>query len=117
MTWEKITFEVGIDEKVISGMAEEFYTRVMVVLHGNQGGGPIWTKPGAQTFSKHVLSKRTSHAKEPPRPLPFFDQPGDRAGNMLDNSMREIEHVFNDAMAAVAAAMSNGFLAQFIHVG
>lgn len=117
MSWEKISFEVGIDESVISGMAEEFYTRVMVVLHGNQGGGPIWTKPGMQTFSKHVLSKRESRAREPARPLPFFDQPGDRAGAMLDNAMKEIEHVFNDAIAAVAAAISDGFLARFIHVG
>ena len=117
MSLDKITYEVGIDESLISGLAENFYVTVMVVLHGNTQNGGIWTKPGQMTFTKNILAKRPSPAEGEPKRLQFFDQFGDRSGFILDNSMKQIEAIFKDAMASVAAAINSGFLAPFIHVG
>ena len=90
--------------------------RVMVVLHGNQGGGSIWTKPGASTFAKGVHGPRLSPATKLV-PLPFFDQPGDRAQAIIDNAMNLIEPVFDACLANINAAISGDFFAQFLHIG
>lgn len=117
MSVDMMMYEVGIDENKISGMAEAFYTRVMVVLHGNQGGGPIWTKPGMETFSKGIVTKRTSKTHEPAKALPFFDQPDDRAGAMLENSLKKIQSIFDQCVANIQKEISGNFLSKFLHVG
>jgi len=77
--------EVGIDEGAIAG-GEQGYVRVMVALHGNLAGGPIFTKPGQSTWKKHVAGKGPSGATVE-YALPFFEQ-----SDHSDVMMKAFEH-------------------------
>jgi len=62
ITDEMIILEAGIDLDALKG-SEPIFVRVSVVLHGNQAGGPLKSKPGQDTWTKHVGYKRLSPAK------------------------------------------------------
>ena len=62
VTADEIILEAGIDLAALTGR-EPVFVRVSVVLHGNQTSGKLFTKPGQQTWRKHVSWKATSTAK------------------------------------------------------
>lgn len=91
VTDDTAEIEVGIDEGAIAG-GEQGYVRVMVVLHGNLAGGPIFTKPGQSTWKKHVTGRGPSSATVE-YALPFFEQP-DRSEVMMKSFEHDIaKHV------------------------
>lgn len=51
-----LTLEIGVDEDFARSVSSQFYIRTMVAIHGNLmlGGGRIYTKPGQDTWKKHV---------------------------------------------------------------
>ena len=120
-TNEIVEYDVGIKEEDLSGMTENFFIAVMVVLHGNQTHGPIWTKPGSPTYGKNVTGPRIytmRNGKYPKlRALPFFDQKNDAAKPIIANAMQQIEPILNDCIRAIGDAISGGFFMQFIHAG
>ena len=62
ITAEKITLEAGIDLDKLKSK-EPVFVRVSVVLHGNLKSGPLRTKPGEDTWNKHVRYKSESGAQ------------------------------------------------------
>lgn len=70
ITKNRINLNVGIDTDELKAGREDVYVRVSVVLHGNINGSrtwrdaaKLWTKPGQDTYKKHVLNKGPSTAK------------------------------------------------------
>lgn len=116
-SFQRVVFDAGITDEAMGAIAaEDFFVRVMVVLHGNQAHGPIWTKPGGSTFAKGVVGPRESPAKEL-KPLPFFDQPGDRVRAIIDSAIKLITPIFDACVASIHEQISGDFLTQFLHIG
>lgn len=104
--YERVIVESGIDETMLSNLANDFRVRVLVVLHGNMASGPIVTKPGQQTFAKGVKGPRLSpltgkRGYDGPNPrvkhLDFFEQDYDMTDGAIQNIEKEIEPIFKDA--------------------
>ena len=113
---DHITIEAGFDEAMAASMAKDFYVRVMVVIHGNQAGGPLTSKPGMHTFKKNVVGYGLSTA-ETLYPLPpKFNQP-DISAPLRDNVMKEIEKYFEVMMIKICESLSGDFFSQFITGG
>ena len=85
-----LELEVGVDENFGDERAK---IRTLVVLYGNVTNGPMMTKPGQQTWRKHVSYRGESPARSAYR-LPHFEQT-DVSGKLLENSMKEIEKHVN----------------------
>ena len=116
VTDEHIKIRGGIDEDELKGAAEEVYVRVMVVLHGNQANPGDWTtKPGEDTFGKHVVAKGPSLARSK-HPLPESWRQFDVSGGIIDNTMKEVEKYFSDMISAIKGALNGSFYAQFVTV-
>ena len=81
-----IELEVGVDEE--SG-DERARIRTVVVLHGNLNSGPLFTKPGKQTWRKHVAYRDLSKA----RTVYHLDNlmQLDISGKLLENAMKDVE--------------------------
>ena len=80
--------EVGIDEGAISDDIARI--RTIVVLHGNLHSGPLRTKPGEDTWDKHISSQSESGAAT------IYLLPGgmwqhERTDKILDAYDKEIE--------------------------
>ena len=87
ITDDHILLEVGI---MTQDLPEDAFVRVAVVLHGNQGGGVLTTKPGQMTWSKHVISKRPSTAKSVYNLPDEFNQ-----GEALEDIVKNIDENIN----------------------
>ena len=117
-TDELIKLSVGIDEESLRSMSLELYVRVMVVLHGNQANGHIWTKPGQPTFKKHVVGptvNRTGNAEDA-YPIPQFDWPVDVSEYIVENSLKRIESVIREALDMIYDACNSAFFESFVTV-
>lgn len=111
---DHLTYEVGFDESLAASMAKDFYVRVMVVIHGNQGGGHIKSKPGLSTWKKHVIGYGPSNAKEE-YDIPQFDQE-DVADGIRDNVIKNIESHFETMLIKLCIALDGPFFEGFITV-
>lgn len=116
VTQDHIKIEAGFDEAMAAGMAKDFYVRVMVVIHGNQGGGTLTSKPGRSTFKKNVVGYGPSTAKTVYNLPSWFNQP-DIAGVLRDNVLKEIEKYFEVMLIKIDMALTGDFFAQFITGG
>ncbi len=112
---DHINIEAGFDEAMAHGMATDFYVRVMVVVYGNQAGGPITSKPGMATFKKHVTGPSPSTAKTK-YDIPQFNQ-YDASDGILENTMKEIERYFDVMIAKLNDVLSAEFFAGFLTGG
>ena len=56
----EVELVVGIDEDSLGGFTDQVFVRTMVVLHGNVASGPLMTKPGQMTWTKHARSMHLS---------------------------------------------------------
>ena len=86
ITSQMIELEVGVDENISDERAR---IRTIVVLHGNLHNSPFVTKPGEQTWRKHVSYRARSNAKS--IYVLYNLMQFDIAGRLLENSMNEIE--------------------------
>lgn len=107
-----IELEVGVDEDEGDERAK---IRTVVVLHGNLNSGPLFTKPGNQTWKKHVAYRSTSTAKH----VYHLDNlmQLDVSGKLLDNSMKEIEKHFKQFLDNIAKMINMIDFSQFITGG
>lgn len=115
--YEKIIYESGISPEALAACAFDMKVRVLTVLTGNQHGGKLYSKPGQQTFKKHVRGPSQSEAKEV-YPLPEgFNQPFDITQNLIDNVERRIEHIWTYAQQWIIDEISSSaFWDQFISI-
>ena len=112
---DHITIEAGFDEAMARSMATDFYVRTMVVIYGNQAGGPIWTKPGVSTWKKNVTNYGESRAKTRYQ-LYRFNQ-FDFHDKMVENVMKQIEKYFKDMLDKLCDSLTGDFFGQFITGG
>ena len=112
---DHITIEAGFDEAMARAMAIDFYVRTMVVIHGNQAGGPIHTKPGHSTWKKNVVGYGPSGAKTEYK-LPQFDQ-SDASDGILENVMKDMEKYFTVLLIRLNEMLDGEFYGQFITGG
>ena len=109
---DSITIGVGVDEinSRARSAADQFYVRAMVVIYGNQGSGPLWTKPGKQTFGKEVFGYSVHvPADHEAHPLPDGFNQGSVEKYIQQNSMKEIEKYFKDMLVAIDTRCSAAF--------
>ena len=115
ITNEFIEAKVGFDESYARGLAVDFYVRTMVVMFGNQAGGPITTKPGQSTWKKHVTNYSESTAKTE-YAIPQFDQPG-FANKILENTIKQIEKYMKDMLRSMSQVFNGSFYGAFLRGG
>ena len=113
---DHITIEAGFDEEMARSMAKDFFVRVMVVIHGNQGGGRLTSKPGMSTFKKHVIGYGPSTAKTK-YDLPEEFNQMDVSRGIRDNVMKDIEKYFDVMIAKISDALTPDFFSMFITGG
>ena len=111
---DHITIEAGFDEAMAASMAKDFYVRTMVVIHGNQAGGPIHTKPGQSTWKKHVIGYGMSGAKSV-YDIPQFNQ-NDVSKKIVDNTMKEVKKYFKEMLDALCKIIP-GIIASYFGGG
>lgn len=105
----EITLEAGIDLSSIGN--DSIRVRVAVVLHGNQAGGTLMTKPGQATWRKDVKYQAMSKAASV-YPLPAGFNQSDAEDDIVEYISKNIEedlgkHVddYLDNVARAAKAM------------
>lgn len=113
---DHITIDAGFDESMAQSMARDFYVRTMVVIHGNQAGGKLTSKPNMSTFKKHVRGYGPSTAKT------VFDLPDgfnqeDASDGIRGNVMKDIEKYFEVMIIKINVALTGDFFGQFITGG
>ena len=113
---DHITIEAGFDEDMARSMARDFYVRVMVVIHGNQAGGKLYSKPGMYTFKKHVIGYGPSTAKTRYKLPKGFNQV-DVSKGIRNNVMKEIEKYFEVMMIKLCGSLTGEFFGRFITGG
>lgn len=115
-----IEIGVGVSEATsrARSAADQFYVRAMVVIYGNQGGGPLREKPGQATYKKEVFGygipdpdTRTGKML----PAGFNQGPVDKY--IHDNSMKDIQKHFEDMILNISERCSAEFFGQFITGG
>lgn len=118
ITDDEICLEVGIDTALLK-RSENVYVRVMVVLHGNQADGPLMTKPGQATWSKHVLVKRLSSSiTAHPLPGEFnqYDKETDIVSKVESNISKQTTKYLNAYVRNVKAALDSIDWSAFVKV-
>lgn len=102
VTVESIEMVFGVDLASVSGDA---LNRIMVALYGNQGGGPIQSKPGADVYGHDMAGKHKSTAKSK-YPIPQFDHPQSyNADAMWKNVFDLTKTMFFDAISSAWASV------------
>ena len=112
ITNSMIELEVGVDENISDERAR---IRTIVVLHGNLHDSPFVTKPGEQTWRKHVAYRAKSNAKSVY--VLYNLMQFDVAGKLLENSMNEIEKYTKVFMDNVQRAIDLIDFSEYIIVG
>lgn len=77
----------------MQGAEEAIFVRTMVVIHGNQAGGKLTSKPGQDTYGKHVVAKGPSSAQTV-YDLPDSWNMGDVTKGIIENTMKEVHKYF-----------------------
>lgn len=113
---DHITIDAGFDESMAQSMARDFYVRTMVVIHGNQAGGKLTSKPNMSTFKKHVRGYGPSTAKTV-YDLPKDFNQEDASKGIRGNVMKEIEKYFEVMIIKINAALTGDFFGLFITGG
>lgn len=116
VTRDHITIEAGFDEAMASGMAKDFYVRVMVVIYGNQANGKLMSKPGRSTFKKYVTNYGPSTAKTL-YPLPDGFNQIDASQGIRENVLKDIEKYFEVMLIKIDSSLDGNFFSQFITGG
>lgn len=107
-----IELEVGVDENIGEERAR---IRTIVVLHGNLHNSPFVTKPGENTWRKHVAYRAKSNAKSVY--VLYNLMQFDVSKNLLENSMKEIEKYTKDFLDNVQRAINLIDFSEYIIVG
>lgn len=112
VTDDHISIYGGIDEAALKGADEAVFVRTMVVLHGNQAGGKLTTKPGQETYGKHVVAKGESTAATK-YSLPESWNMYDVTSGIMKNMYLEVQKYFKAMLAEISAgvpAIISGYL-------
>lgn len=130
VTDESVELVVGIDESGLGDFSDRNFVATMVVLHGNVTSGPLMTKPGQMTWTKHVrqyrLSPPTNEDGTPRKPkmmpdsfMQFEKVSGFGASrNMLKNIFEnQIDHVLSQFNQSLDDLMNSIDYSQFITGG
>lgn len=117
ITNSQVVLEVGIK---MENLPEDGFVRVSVVLEGNQGSGPLVTKPGNVTWRKHVVGRGESTAKTS-YPLPAGFNQGSKMDNVLNMIFQNVQndatkHV-NDFIRNINSDVSRLDFSQFLKGG
>ena len=112
ITNSMVELEVGVDENISDERAR---IRTIVVLHGNLHNSPFVTKPGEQTWRKHVSYRAQSNAKSVY--VLYNLMQFDVAGKLLENSMKEIEKYTKDFVNNIQRAIDLIDFSEYIIVG
>ena len=120
ITAKHICLEVGVDPELIKGEGEAIFVRVSVVLHGNQAGGILKSKPGQLTWNKHIIAKQMSTAKDEFELPDKFNQ-----DDAMPDILKDIENNIDDQLGKyievfasnISKATSNINWSAFIDVG
>lgn len=115
ITDTEVELIVGIDENTLGGFTDRNFTATMVVLHGNVTSGPLMTKPGQMTWTKHVRSMRLSPptnkdgSPRKPRIMPVammqyemvngFGNSRHMLDNILEHQLNHVLDDFNDSLS------------------
>ena len=116
---DHITIHAGFDEAMAKSMGIDFYVRTMVVIHGNQGGGPLHEKPGEETWKKYVMNRgmpNPDHRKADNMLPDGFNQ-YDVSEHIVENVMKDIEKHFRVMLMQLQAMCDSAFWSQFITGG
>lgn len=114
-TSTEVEYEIGFNDAVMG--VDELFVRIMVVMHGNQAHGRLWTKPGSLTYKKHVTGPSESSAQST-HPLPEgFNWTEDITQHVIDNADKEIKHLFDACINQINQEINGSLLAPFFHVG
>ena len=78
ITKDLVELEVGVDEAYARGKGTEFFVKTMASIYGNLtlGNGKLYTKPGQQTWRKHVTDYHTNTFTQKRKRLKGFEQKG-----------------------------------------
>ena len=120
VTSDMIELDVGID---MDGLPENIYVRISVVLHGNQGSGPLYEKPGVATWNKHVIAKGIPDPdrRNADNALPAGFNQTDKMKDIEKGISENIEHrankYVNDFLRALEADLSRVDWSSFLIVG
>lgn len=114
VTDSHIRIGVGIDPAAIGALDERMRIIVGVVLYGNQGGGPIHTKPGQDTWKKYVSARGPSGA-DSVYSLPQFDQQ-DNSTQMMDNIEKQMHIYIDEFVDTMNSWLDASFFQQFVTV-
>lgn len=114
VTDSHIRIGVGIDPAAIGALSERMRIIVSVVLYGNQGGGPIHTKPGQDTWKKYVSAKGPSGA-DTVYPIPQFNQ-YDVSKDMMDNIEKQMKVYIEEFIDAMNRWLDSSFFQRFVTV-
>ena len=112
VTNRMIELEVGVDENISEERAR---IRTIVVLHGNLHNSPFVTKPGEQTWRKHVAYRAKSNAKSVY--VLYNLMQFDVAGKLLENSMKSIEKYTKDFLNNIQRTIDLIDISEYIIVG
>ena len=107
-----IELEVGVDENISDERAR---IRTLVVLYGNVTNGPLMTKPGQQTWRKHVSYRGLSEAKTAHR-IPHWEQT-DVSGKIMQNVMNDIDKLVGRFLRDITHALDTIDFSEFITGG
>ena len=101
VTDDHISIYGGIDEAALKGAV---FVRTMVVLHGNQAGGKLMSKPGQDTYGKHVVAKGESGAVTK-YSLPESWNMYDVTSGIMANVYLEVQKYFKTMLAEISAGV------------
>ena len=101
VTDEYMNIEFGIPDAGYTDM--DYYNRIQVALWGNQGSGPLRSKPGQYVYGKTMDGDLHMSEAETEYNLPAgFNQLAD-GGKMLENAIKLTRKYFEDAIKQAAA--------------
>ncbi len=94
-----IKIDVGVDESTLSSMGEQTLIRTVVVLHGNtHRNDMIKTRPGQDTWKKHVNYHDINKVSKSVYDLPQFVQDEDMGTPITENAIKQVKVYFEDAI-------------------
>lgn len=117
-----LTLEVGIDEDYARSVSTQFYIRTMVVIEGNLklGGGKLYTKPGQDTWKKHVNYHSVNKRSHTVYRLKGFEQKsksGKILKGVLDNVFKGADKYISSWLRDLNDVLSANFFAMFVTGG
>lgn len=116
-----VELEVGVDEAYARGKGTEFFVKTMASIYGNLklGNGKLFTKPGKQTWRKHVTDYHTNTFSKEAVRLEGFEQKGhsnEMVQGVLSNVMQDTNKYVEDFINMINSYLTENLFGSFIQV-